>query len=142
MKIDHIGIACEDATQFLELYCQMMNGEQEQKTKYEEMGLNSTFIKFKDMRIELLEPFKENSVVSKFLGKRGNGLHHISFKVDDLEDFYEKNNKTGREFLHEIRTIQETDKVKKYTFLSLILSCNIMIEVFEESIENEGNVYE
>ncbi|GAU79287.1 VOC family protein [Fusibacter sp. 3D3] len=142
MQIDHIGIACADAAQFLELYCTLMNGNIGQKTKYEEMGLDSTFINFNDTKIELLEPFETNSVISKFLDQRGNGLHHISFKVENIEAFYDRINKTGHEFLHEIRTIHEINKVKKYTFLSLRVSNNIMIEVFEEIIKNEGNAYE
>ena len=83
MKIDHLGIA--------------VNSIQAARSFYEALGLNvaceetveheqvrTAMIPLGESRIELLEPTSENSVVARFLTKRGEGLHHVALHVDDI----------------------------------------------------------
>jgi methylmalonyl-CoA epimerase len=58
--------------------------------------------------IELLEPMDENSPISKFLDKRGEGIHHICFKVDDIEAVLERLKKQG------VRLIDESPRPGAY----------------------------
>ncbi|NPA15907.1 MAG: methylmalonyl-CoA epimerase [Deferribacteres bacterium] len=84
-KVNHIGIAVrsiEEAKRFYELLGAEVEGEE----VVEEQKVRVAFISVGETRIELLEPTSEDSPVAKFLAKRGEGIHHIAFEVDDVEE--------------------------------------------------------
>lgn len=84
-RIDHIAIAVhsiKDASQFY------INGLGLTIAKIEEMperGIRTAFIKIGETMIELMEPLNKNSEISKFLAQRGEGLHHVAFKTNNIE---------------------------------------------------------
>ncbi|MEA4962227.1 VOC family protein [Lutispora sp.] len=132
MVVDHIGIACHNTDELVKLYSGVLKGRIGESKVYEDMGCVSTFINFYNAKLEILEPCNNNSVISSYLDKKGIGLHHISFKVDNIESIYNSINTTGKEFLHEIKEVNEMSKMIKYTFMSPKFSNNILIELFEE----------
>ncbi|WP_448378732.1 methylmalonyl-CoA epimerase [Fervidobacterium sp.] len=85
-KIDHIGIAVKDAKEKLRLYKDFLGLEVTEVEELPERGLRVYFIKVGDTRIELLEPMTENSEVSGFLEKKGEGIHHIAFNVHGIDE--------------------------------------------------------
>jgi len=85
-RIDHIGIAVKDAKEKLRLYKDFLGLEVTQVEELPERGLRVYFIKVGDTRIELLEPMAENSEVSGFLEKKGEGIHHIAFNVHGIDE--------------------------------------------------------
>ncbi len=83
-KVNHIGIAVksiEEAKRFYEAIGLVVEGEE----VVEEQKVRVAFIQVGETRIELLEATSEDSPVAKFIGKRGEGIHHIAFQVDDVE---------------------------------------------------------
>lgn len=83
-KIDHIGIAVPELKTAMALYETLgflCDGTEEVATQM----INTAFFRVGDSHIELMEPTSENSVITKFLQKRGPGIHHICIEVDDLE---------------------------------------------------------
>ena len=83
--IDHIGIAVksiDDALKFWEtglgIKCTGVEEVAEQKVK-------TAFLPLKDSEVELLEPTGDDSPVAKFIEKKGEGIHHLAIRVDDLE---------------------------------------------------------
>ncbi|CAM1377694.1 methylmalonyl-CoA epimerase, partial [Fretibacterium fastidiosum] len=83
--IDHIGVAVKSIDAALEFWegtlgvaCHGVEEVAEQKVK-------TAFLPLKDSEVELLEPTAEDSPVAKFIAKKGEGMHHMALRVDDLE---------------------------------------------------------
>lgn len=88
-RIDHIGIAVKNAQEKLKLYKDFLGLEVAEIEELPERGLRVYFINIGDTRIELLEPMHENSEVSGFLEKKGEGIHHIAFNIEGIEEAVE-----------------------------------------------------
>lgn len=83
MKVDHIGIAVRSLTTSLKIY----DAIGIRATRTEEVpteGVRVAFLPVGDAALELLEPLAADTVVGKFLEKRGEGLHHVALAVDDI----------------------------------------------------------
>lgn len=84
-KIEHIGIAVKSLQDSNEMYTKLL-GKQPYKTEaVASEAVNTSFFKMGDSKIELLEATKEDSPIAKFLEKRGEGIHHIAYAVDDIK---------------------------------------------------------
>ena len=86
MKIDHIGIAVEDLEAGLEFYRDALGLEYKGQEEVEEQGVKVAFLKIGESKIELLEPLHDGSPIAKFLSKRGEGIHHIAYLVDNIDE--------------------------------------------------------
>ena len=142
MIIDHIGIACSDATKMLETFGDTLKGKMNDSLVYKDMGLSSTLIDFQSTKLEVMEPISNKNILNQFIDKRGDGLHHISFRVDNLMELYEDLSQSGDTFLHEIKTIDKGKTIQRYTFFNLSFSNGILIELFDEIPKGEGGPYE
>ena len=83
-KIEHIGIAVKDLKESNELFGRLFG---EMHYKIEEViseGVKTSFFKVGESKIELLEATKEDSAIAKYIAKKGEGIHHIAFEVDDI----------------------------------------------------------
>lgn len=85
-KIDHIAIAVSDLKKEIDVYNKIPGFEFNGTEVVEEQKVTVAFFKVGDVFIELLEPLSGDSPVSKFIEKRGGGLHHISYEVDDIKN--------------------------------------------------------
>ena len=85
MKIDHIGIAVKSISDSLAFYCDGLGLELAGTETVEDQGVRVALLPAGESRIELLEPVSEETPVGRFIAKRGEGLHHICYEVDDLE---------------------------------------------------------
>lgn len=82
-KIDHIGIAVSDLKEAVATYERMgLKGSSIETVA--DMNVRVAFFSVGESRLELLEPISENSVIAKFLKKRGEGIHHVCMEVDDI----------------------------------------------------------
>jgi methylmalonyl-CoA/ethylmalonyl-CoA epimerase len=84
MKIDHLGIAVRSISDSLAFYREALGLDMEGTEKVENQGVHVALLSVGESRIELLEPFSEETPVGRFIAKRGEGLHHICYEVDDL----------------------------------------------------------
>lgn len=84
-KIAHIGIAVQQIADALKFYTETIGLELEAIEEVESEGVKIAFLKVGETRIELLEPLHDDSPIKRFLAKRGEGIHHIAFEVEDLE---------------------------------------------------------
>lgn len=83
-KVEHIGIAVKNLESANELYKNIL-GEMHYKTESVESEMvNTSFFKVGDTKIELLESTSAESAINSFIEKRGEGLHHIAFEVEDI----------------------------------------------------------
>jgi len=83
-KIEHIGIAVRNLNKANILYAKLFNQSPYKTEVVESEGVSTSFFKVGDNKIELLEATNEDSVITKFIEKKGEGVHHIAFDVDDI----------------------------------------------------------
>ena len=84
-KIEHIGIAVKDLEAANKVYTSLF-GEAPYKTEtVESEGVSTSFFKIGESKIELLEATTEDSAIAKFIAKKGEGIHHIAFAVNDIK---------------------------------------------------------
>ncbi len=85
-KIDHIGIAVKDIAEVLAFYQEALGLENTGFEVVEQQGVRVAFLPVGESRLELLEPLNAESPIAKFIGKRGEGIHHICLDVDDVSE--------------------------------------------------------
>ena len=84
MKIDHIGIATNDIEQLASIYRDALGLNVVETEEVASQKVRVAMLPVGESRIELLEATAADSPISKFLAKRGPGIHHVAFKVDDI----------------------------------------------------------
>ncbi|MBN2185286.1 MAG: methylmalonyl-CoA epimerase [Candidatus Krumholzibacteriota bacterium] len=83
-ELDHIGIAVDDLDEAKKLYCDILGFELTDERELPEKGLKIAFLSTGNTKIELLEGTSEESAITKFVAKKGAGIHHLCFEVDDI----------------------------------------------------------
>jgi methylmalonyl-CoA epimerase len=104
MKIDHLGIAVKSLDQALQFYRDQLGLDVSMRETVEHERVNVAMLPLGEPRIELLEPTQADSVIGKFLEKRGEGLHHVALRVPDLQGSVERLKSAGARLLNEPRT--------------------------------------
>ena len=84
-KIEHIGIAVKSIEMSNELFKKLLGVEHYKMEEVVTEGVMTSFFKTGDSKIELLEATREDSPISKFIEKKGEGIHHIAFDVSDIQ---------------------------------------------------------
>lgn len=103
-KIDHLGIAVRSLDRALEFYRDQLGLAVGLRETVAQEKVNVAMLPVGDPRIELLEATEADSVIGKFLDKRGEGLHHVALKVPDLAASIERLRDSGARLLNEPRT--------------------------------------
>jgi len=85
MKINHLGIATKGIDEALGFWADALGLENVHSEIVEDQKVRVAMLPIGESRIELLEPTSDDSPISKFLEKRGAGIHHIAIEVDDVE---------------------------------------------------------
>lgn len=85
MKAEHIGIAVKHLSSSIPLFEKLLNTPCYKIEAVESEFVNTGFLKSGDTKIELVEGYSPESPIYKFIEKKGEGLHHIAFEVDDIE---------------------------------------------------------
>ncbi|MDX6652258.1 MAG: methylmalonyl-CoA/ethylmalonyl-CoA epimerase [Solirubrobacterales bacterium] len=84
-RIDHVGIAVEDLEAAIALYRDSLGMPLAHRETVEEQGVEAALLDVGEGHIELLRPLGEDTPVGKFLAKRGEGMHHVAYAVDDID---------------------------------------------------------
>ncbi len=84
-KIDHIGIAVKDLDETLKFYEDVLGIKCTSKEVVEDQSVRVAFLPVGDSEVELLESTTEDGPIARFIEKKGEGIQHIAFKVDDIE---------------------------------------------------------
>jgi methylmalonyl-CoA/ethylmalonyl-CoA epimerase len=84
LKIEHLGIAVKSIEASNVLFEKLLGVPQYKTEEVASEGVLTSFFKIGDSKIELLEATREDSPIAKFIEKKGEGIHHIAFEVDDI----------------------------------------------------------
>ncbi len=129
-KIEHIGIAVKDLAEAEEKWAKLLNTLSYKRELVESEGVITSFFKVGDTKIELLAPTTANSPIQKFLDKRGEGIHHIAFAVDNIEAKMKELANQGFTLINE--TPKKGADRKKVAFLHPKSTGGILVELCQD----------
>ena len=84
MKLNHIGIAVKNLDESVQLFSRLLNTNDIHRETVQDQKVNIASFRVGDTQIELTEAAAPGSPIAKFIEKRGEGAHHLSFEVDDI----------------------------------------------------------
>jgi methylmalonyl-CoA epimerase len=100
--IDHVGVAVEDLDAGLKLYEETLGLPLVHREVVEEQGVEAALLDVGESHVELLAPLGEDTPVGKYLAKRGPGLHHVAYRVDDINTALGDLNREGVRMIDEV----------------------------------------
>lgn len=128
-KVDHIGIAVENLDEALKFYEETLGIKCTSKEVVEDQKVKVAFLPIGDTEVELLESTDENGAIAKFIEKRGQGVQHIAYRVDNIEEAIAEMKEKG------IRMIDEEPRYgaggAKIAFLHPKSTFGVLIELCE-----------
>jgi len=98
-RIDHIGVAVEDLDAAIELYEKSFGMELAHRETVEEQGVEAVLLDVGDGHVELLAPLGPDTPVGKYLDRKGPGLHHVAYAVEDIDSVLEQLTAAGIELI-------------------------------------------
>lgn len=101
MRIEHIGIAVKNLEEAVSTYEKLLNSKCYKRETVESEKVETAFFKTGQSKVELLGASEEGSVIETFISKRGEGIHHIAFEVDDIHAELERLRSEGFTVLNE-----------------------------------------
>ena len=129
-KAEHIGIAVKNISESIKLFEALLDSPCYKTEIVESEKVTTAFFKTGDTKIELLESSSEESAIARFIEKRGEGLHHIAFEVDNIEQAMARLKERGFQLLRD-KPFQGADN-KMVCFIHP-QSCNgVLIELCQQ----------
>lgn len=99
--IDHVGIAVEDIEAALSVYRESLRLPLVHRETVAEQGVDAALLDIGDGHVELLAPLAPETAVGRFLSHRGPGLHHVAYRVGDIEETLSELRETGMRLIDE-----------------------------------------
>jgi methylmalonyl-CoA epimerase len=100
-RIDHIGVAVEDLDAAIKLYERSFEMELVHRETVESQGVEAVLLDVGEGHIELLAPLGPDTPVGKFLARKGGGIHHIAYSVEDIDAALEQAKSIGLKLIDE-----------------------------------------
>ena len=100
-KIEHLGIAIKSLETSDNLFAKLLGTQPYKQEAVEREGVKTSFFMIGESKIELLEATNPESPIAKFIDKKGEGIHHIAFAVDDIRAEVERLKSEGFVFISE-----------------------------------------
>jgi len=134
-KVEHIGIAVKDIAESDELFRKLFGTAPYKLEEVRSEGVKTSFFKIGPNKIELLEATSPDSPIAKFIEKKGEGIHHIAFEVDDIEDELTRLKSEGFQLIHE--SPKEGADNKLIAFLHPKSTNGVLIELCQEKPQTD-----
>lgn len=129
-KLDHIGIAVKDIDQAMKLYREAFGIEPDLVYESSYTKAKIAFFPVGDVRIELIQPVNPQSVVGRFLEKKGEGIHHVSYRVKDVDRSLAELEMKGVQLIDKkSRNVRENERV---AFLHPKSTNGVLVELIQE----------
>jgi methylmalonyl-CoA/ethylmalonyl-CoA epimerase len=130
LKIEHIGIAIKELSASVPLFEQLLNTPCYKTESVASEGVNTAFFQTGEAKIELLEATREDSPIAKFIVKKGEGIHHVAFEVENIEAEMKRLSALGFELLND--TPKNGSDNKLVCFLHPKTTNGVLIELCQE----------
>ncbi len=129
-KVEHIGIAVKSLDNANTLFSKLFGKEHYKIERVESEGVNTSFFMLGETKIELLEATKSDSAIAKFIEKKGEGIHHIAYEVENILEEMERLKKEGFELINQ--QPKEGADNKLICFLHPKSTNGILVELCQE----------
>ncbi len=129
-KIEHIGIAVNDLEEANKVYEALLGTPPYKREKVESEGVETSFFKCGESKVELLQATHSDSPIAKFIQKRGEGIHHIAFNVKNIRAEIARLQKQGFTILNEIPKKGADNKI--VAFLHPKSTTGVLIELCQD----------
>jgi methylmalonyl-CoA/ethylmalonyl-CoA epimerase len=129
-KIEHIGIAVKDIEVSNALFKLLFGKEHYKIEDVESEGVKTSFFKCGPNKIELLQATKDDSPIAKFIEKKGEGIHHIAFAVDEIESEIERLKAEGFQMINNIPKKGADNKI--IAFLHPKATNGVLVELCQD----------
>jgi methylmalonyl-CoA/ethylmalonyl-CoA epimerase len=130
MKLEHIGIAVKSLGISDDLFARLLGKESYKQESVEREGVTTSFYGTGESKIELLEASNTESPIAKFIEKKGEGIHHLAFGVEDIIGEVERLKKEGFQFISE--EPKEGADNKLVVFLHPKSTNGVLVELCQE----------
>ena len=128
-RIDHVGVAVEDLDAAIALYDQTYAMELVHRETVAEQGVEAVLLDVGENHVELLAPLGPDTPVGKFLAKKGPGIHHVAYQVEDIDSVLSSLKEQG------LRLIDETPRIgirgSRVAFMHPRSSGGVLTEIVE-----------
>ena len=136
MKIDHLGIAVRSLQDSIPFYSDALGLEFKGTETVEDQGVYVALLQVGESRIELLEPVSGDTTVGRFIARRGEGLHHICYEVEDLESKMDDLRSQGAKLLDGYP--RRGAEGKLVAFLHPASANGVLVELVQKARTSEG----
>jgi methylmalonyl-CoA/ethylmalonyl-CoA epimerase len=129
-KVEHIGIAVDSLEKASQIFDKLLNRVSYKDEIVESESVTTKFYEMGNVKLELLESKNPDSAISKYIAKRGGGMHHIAFDVEDIYAEIKRLKSEGFEILNE--TPKDGADNKLIAFLHPKSTAGILVEICQE----------
>ncbi len=131
-KLEHIGIAVKSLKNSEQIFKDVLGTDAYKMEEVSSENVNTLFYQVGDTKIELLEATSEDSPISKFIEKRGEGIHHIAFEVSDIQEKIEELKEKGYRMIHDMPKDGADNKI--IAFMHPKSSNGVLVELCQEKV--------
>ncbi|CAM3171788.1 VOC family protein [Filibacter tadaridae] len=127
--LDHVGIAVRSIDDVLPFYLNVLNGLLEDRYTSDAPGVevHVAVVRTNDKVIELLEPTNKNSPIARFIKQRGKGVHHIAYRVEDLDKAILEAKEKGIRFLED--TLRTNTRGRRLIYINPASTAGTLVEL-------------
>jgi methylmalonyl-CoA/ethylmalonyl-CoA epimerase len=130
IRIEHLGIAVSNMNESITLFENLLNKKCYKTEGVASEGVRTAFFQVGDSKIELLEATNPDSPIAKYLAKQGQGIHHIAFEVENIEEELKRLRALGFVLIHEIPKRGADNK--RIAFLHPKSTNGVLVELCQE----------
>jgi methylmalonyl-CoA/ethylmalonyl-CoA epimerase len=131
-KVNHIAVVVDDLAAAMQFWVDGLGLELAHRERVASEGVDVAFLPVGDSKIELLQPTDDESGVARYLQKRGAGMHHICFEVDDIEAALAKLKAAAVQLINETPVIGGDGR--KYAFIHPKAANGVLVELYELNV--------
>jgi len=130
MKLEHIGIAVKDLKSSTKLFSELFDQESYKLEEVQSEGVRTSFFRVGESKVELLEGTTSESPISKFIDKKGEGIHHLAFEVKDIQSEIDRLTKLGYQLINS--EPKDGADNKRIVFLHPKSTNGVLVELCQE----------
>jgi methylmalonyl-CoA/ethylmalonyl-CoA epimerase len=93
--VHQVALAVEDLDEAVSTYVQYFGAQVEERARVEEQGVDAVYLRVGAGRVELVSPLGDDTPVGRFLARRGPGMHHVAFEVEDVAEAIDELGRSG-----------------------------------------------
>ena len=130
-KVNHIAVVVDNLEASMKFWVEALGLEMSHREHVASQAVDVAFLPIGDSKIELLQPTEDESGVAKYLQKRGPGMHHVCFEVDDIDAALVRLKAVSVQLINEVPMVGSDGR--KFAFIHPKAANGVLVELYELS---------